>query len=230
MWFWLKHSELRQCILVLGACLAFMPASSTCAGNSIQLSPDSGTVVHQETRHYPEKWEQQCRMALSHFPELNNIRIHFVEKTRLAPLATTPTFRSLFRRHEKRTYTITISRKTIRMLDSILFKNLSTDAQIGVLGHELSHVADLKRFGFFGFLRHAFLYTFSKKYGDQFEFNTDRICIEHGLGFKLLAWSREVRRKLHKKQFFQEKSTDDMPERYMNPETILKEMEKMKTL
>ena len=116
------------------------------------------------------------------------------------------------------------------MLDSILFKNLSTDAQIGVLGHELSHVADLKRFGFFGFLRHAFLYTFSKKYGDQFEFNTDRICIEHGLGFKLLAWSREVRRKLHKKQFFQEKSTDDMPERYMNPETILKEMEKMKTL
>ncbi|HOY97061.1 MAG TPA: hypothetical protein PK509_15050, partial [Catalimonadaceae bacterium] len=66
-----------------------------------------------------------------------------------------------------------------------------------------------------------------KKYGDQFEFNTDRICIQHGLGLKLLAWSREVRNKLKMKQFDREKSSDEIPERYMNPDTILKEIQRM---
>jgi hypothetical protein len=200
------------------------------AGIPQEVKGDSTSAITDSSKHFSKKWENQSRIALSYFPELKGIHIGFVEKVRSAPLATTPTFRSLFRRHEKRTYKVIISRKTLKMLDSILLKNLSFDAQVGVIGHELSHITDMKRFGFFGFIKHAFHYTFSRSYGDRFEFGTDRICIQHGMGLYLLAWSREVRKKLHKKQFFQEKSTDDMPERYMNPETILKEMEKMKTL
>jgi hypothetical protein len=181
-------------------------------------------------KEIPTPFSEPCLLALSYFPELKNVKIKFIVRARIAPLATIPTFFSLFRRHENRTYKVIISRKTVKMLDSILLKNLTFDAQAGVIGHELSHVSDMKRMSLWGLLKHAFRYTFSRSYGDQFEFGTDRICIQHGMGLYLLAWSREVRRKLHKKQFFQEKSTDDMPERYMNPETILKEMEKVKAL
>jgi len=186
----------------------------------------SGNMIQSGNKIYPEKWQIPIEAALSHYPELQHVRIEFRERIRIVPLATRPSWFSLLKPHLKRTYLITISRKSIPMLTPILLENLSPKAQIGVIGHELAHVADMKRFRFWGFLKHGFRYTFSGSYGDTFEFQTDSLCIEHGLGFELLAWSVEVRQKLGSTQFFQEKSKSQKQERYMNPETILKQMKK----
>jgi len=59
---------------------------------------------------------------------------------------------------------------------------------------------------------------------DKFEYNTDKITIEHGLGFQLLSWSKEVRQKLDLKQWGGSNRPNGRRERYMNPETIINHM------
>ena len=62
----------------------------------------------------------------------------------------------------------------------------------------------------------------SKKKMDQFEYNTDMGCIEHGLGYQLLSWSKEVRLKLNIIQWRGIKHLNNEGERYMNPENIIR--------
>lgn len=165
-------------------------------------------------------FEKHALIALSYFPELIDVEIIFKVKNQVIPLTSRPTFVAIFRRNGKRTYIITISRKSNLFLTPILLQNLSYNAQIGVLGHELSHISDFtnKRIGamcrvMFGHL--------SKKHVDRFEYNTDQICIDHGLGYQLLAWSMEVRNNLKITNWGGANLLpDSKQERYMNPSTI----------
>ncbi|NJN35662.1 MAG: hypothetical protein HC817_16755 [Saprospiraceae bacterium] len=103
----------------------------------------------------------------------------------------------------------------------ILLKNLSFNAQIGVLGHELSHISDFHGRKSSFFIRLLFM-QFSKKAMDKFENDTDRRCIAHGLGYQLLSWSEEVRHNLGiKKWRGASLSEDQKRERYMSPDSIL---------
>lgn len=183
-------------------------------------------VVERKCKFYPAKWEKPVLAALAQYPELEHIRIRFRKKRRITPLATRPTFFSLFQSHYHRTYLVTISSKSLKVLKPILFDSLSDSAKIGVLGHELAHISDMKRFGFWGFLGHSGRYIFNERYGDSFEYQTDSLCIVHGLGPELKVWSKEVRAKLGSTHFFQQKSKKKERERYMNPETIQRIMDK----
>lgn len=115
---------------------------------------------------------------------------------------------------------ITISSKSQGIMDSILLGNLNYNAQIGVLAHELSHVADYHTMSFWKFLRLAFG-LLSTSYMNKFEYNTDQICIDHGAGYQLLAWSKNTNQfitpEIIEKYFGKEFLTT---ERYMFPKTI----------
>ena len=97
------------------------------------------------------------------------------------------------------------------------------NAQIGVLGHELSHVYDFSHQSLWSLIGSAIGHL-SSSYIDRFEYRTDSICIAHGLGYQLLAWSSFIRRTLHTENY-DGSDNIDMPvmnrERYMNPATIL---------
>lgn len=167
-------------------------------------------------------YENQMLIALSYFPELKNIKIKFRLKNRKTPLATRPTFFSMIRSAKKRTYIITISKKSINYLDAIVFENLKYNAQIGVLGHELCHVSDYLNKGFDKMSTIGINQIFSKKAVDKFEFNTDLNCINHGLGYQLLDWSSNVRENLKRVNWLGAVNftADENSERYMNPSTI----------
>jgi hypothetical protein len=98
------------------------------------------------------------------------------------------------------------------------------NAQVGVLGHELSHVYDFSHQSLWSLLGSGIGHL-STSYIDRFEYRTDSICIAHGLGYQLLAWSRFIRLTLHTENY-DGSDNIDMPvmnrERYMNPSTILK--------
>lgn len=167
-------------------------------------------------------YEKQMLIALSYFPELKDIKIKFRLKNRETPLATRPTVLSMFRSAKKRTYIITISKKSSNYLDAIVFKNLNYNAQIGVLGHELCHISDYLNKGFGKMSNVVFIEIFSKKAVDKFEFNTDLNCINHGLGYQLLDWSINVRENLKRVNWLGavNLTADEKSERYMNPSTI----------
>lgn len=173
-------------------------------------------------------YESQILIALSYFPELKGVKIIFRIKNRTTPLATRPSLLSMFQTAKKRTYIITISEKSTNYLDTIVFKKLNYNAQIGVLGHELCHVSDYLTKGFGQMNRIGLDIIFSKKRIDTFEFNTDMNCINHGLGYQLLDWSINVRENLKRVNWrgAVNLTADEKSERYMNPNTIIELLSK----
>ena len=169
-------------------------------------------------------FKQQISGALLFYPELKNIKIKVKVKKAISPLAARPTIWAIFQKPKNRQYLVIISNQTIERLEPILLKNLSFNAQIGVLGHEISHILEFneKKSGFFIKL---LFWQLSKKKMDVFENNTDKRAIEHGLGYQLLAWSTEVRQNLKIKQWNGVNTEGVIKrERYMSPQSIEKIM------
>lgn len=188
---------------------------------------------NQDNTFYKNKkidtaFQQQIKIALLFYPELKEAHITFKVKKSKSPLSARPSIGATFQKPKNRRYIIVISTQTIDRLEPILLKNLSFNAQIGVLGHELSHVADFQQRKGLYFIKLLMMHL-SQKAIDKFENETDRRCIEHGLGYQLLAWSTEVRQNLRIKQWHGANNTDGMleRERYMSPQTIEEIMEKM---
>jgi hypothetical protein len=179
-------------------------------------------VGYGKNKTIPKEYEKQILIALSYFPELKNITIEFRLKKTDTPLSARPKLFGLFQAAKKRKYIVTISEATKAKLEPILFKNLNFNAQIGVLGHELSHISDYITKGFGKMSNLLLIELFSKKQVDQFEARTDLICINHGLGHQLLEWSKWVRINLKVENWRGASNINCMSsrERYLNPETI----------
>lgn len=182
-----------------------------------ELKKEFGT-----NKRIPAVYETQILLALSYFPELKNTTIEFRLKKTNTPLSSRPKLFGLLQSAENRKYIVIISEATNSRLEPILFKNLNFNAQIGVLGHELSHISDYRTKGFGKMSNLLFIEIFSKKQVDLFESRTDLICIHHGLGYQLLDWSTSVRENLNIENWrgannveFKSKS-----ERYLNPDSI----------
>lgn len=226
--------------LILGLSL-WLSISNTAVLNAQQLIRQSLTEEDNSTdyellrnqygkfKSIPKEIEKPVLVALSYFPELQDIQIKFVVRKKKAPLLTRPEFFSaLFKQPHKRTYLIVISSQTLDHLKEIEFSRLSFNAQVGVLGHELTHVTDFTQRGNIGLLGITFG-NLSNRWVDRFEYHTDRKTIDHGLGFQLLSWSNSVRnKKLIKFYTGAEDLTDEElfkleklgRERYMRPDTI----------
>lgn len=175
----------------------------------------------------PTEIKTQVLIALSCYPELNDTKIIFRFREKVTPLSSRPKFTSAFKNKQNRTYVITISTKSNNKFSPIIFSKLPFNAQIGVLGHELAHVADFNSKSSTQLIGLSFK-MFNTKFVDHFEFNTDHICINHGLGYQLYDWSKFVRIALNIKEWkgaeANYSSEKDIPnkQRYMNPETIEK--------
>ncbi len=198
-------------------------------GDPVQLSGDNDTYPLVK---FPAGYGQQAKIALSYYPELKGLKIRFKTKKGGAPFVSRPTVgSSFFKKPKNRTYLIIIRTGEDKRFGPILMKNMPLNAQIGVLGHELAHTADFAQRGFWKMMR-VIWGNLSKKYMDQFEYNTDRSAIEHGLGFQILAWSRHATKTLR----FNEPENPEVNkkiagifqrERYMLPPTIIKTMREL---
>lgn len=174
-------------------------------------------------KNIPVEFKDAIHIALQFYPELSKTNVKFRIRKSKSPLSARPTFWAIFRKASKRKYIITISNSSITKLTPILLKHLSFNSQVGVIGHELAHIEfyNSKRGIYFIGLA---LKHFSKRAIDKFEFDTDKSCVDHGLGFQLLSWSKEVREKLDLKQWGGSNSPKGKRERYMNPITIINYM------
>jgi hypothetical protein len=213
--------------LVSAALMLFLLMNKSYA---TRIDRDSLTKSNIQYPHYslsrkriPVEFQEPILSALSYFAELEKVKIRFRVKHAYSPLSTRPSWMNVLKRGDRRLYIVTISDSSVNKLSPILFKRLPYDAQVGVIGHELSHVVDFKHKSFFGMMRVA-VGNASSRYLDRFEYKTDGICIQHGLANNLLAWSIAVRQQLHVDYWRGADNVNKKPvlkERYMNPSTIL---------
>ena len=188
-------------------------------------------AVFETNKKIPKEIRSQVLIALSHYPELRETKIIFRLRKRKTPLASRPQVWSVFKKKKNRTYIITISTSSSEALTPILFSKLPYNAQIGVLGHELGHTHYYSGKNTLQLIGLPFKLLKSKN-TDAFEFDTDRISIEHGLGYQLYAWSIYVRKVLNISVWrgaSEDLAVDEglaIDQRYMNPETIVRYMDR----
>lgn len=188
----------------------------------LNLLPDSTKKVRFfETDSL--RYRAQINYILRFYPTLNYNSISIKAINSQKPLDTRPTFFSIFKRAEKRDYIIYVSKGTLSPMDSILPQHLTLNSQVGAFAHEISHIYDFSTSHVFQFIS-LFLNRHSQRKMRDFEYSTDKLTIEQGLGYPLLTWAKEVREKLKIENWKTVKGYDfykqTIEDRRMPPETI----------
>ncbi len=133
----------------------------------------------------PAKILPECQLALSNFPELKNIEIDFEYKTIKFTMQTKPKINFLFKSRSKRSYKIQINNNS-KFYTGMDYNELSMEAKIGWIGHELSHIIDFQERNIFQIIGVGIKYS-STKFKKKLERKVDIITIDHGLGQELYA-------------------------------------------
>lgn len=178
---------------------------------------DSLNAIYGQNKILPEGYELQTLLALSHYPELKDVHVEFVQTETLIPLSSRPEIFTKMKGAKKHKYLVVISTKSTANLEAVLLKNLPFNAQVGVLGHELGHTVYYLDKGFWDVLKIGISYLFPG-YRAKFEKDTDRRTIRHGLGVQLLDWAQYIRQKEDKEK--RGEGDDFLDKYYLTPVEI----------
>jgi len=120
-------------------------------------------------------------------------------KVYIQPLQTVtkikPTFLSIFKAPQNRTYKFYFSTFTNTTQDSVLLKTLSFNSKVGLVAKQISHMQDMSTTYFFGFIAWYFSKSSHKKI-NKMEYDAELKTLEAGLGHQLLYLTKENNNKL----------------------------------
>lgn len=127
-------------------------------------------------------------IALSAYPELNNISIIYKKARIKTIMAARPAIWTVFNKKDKRKYKIVLSNNPKNNCDSI-FCRISSLALIGILGHEYAHLLSYNEMSTAQLAFFGIKYVINKK---KIERETDSMAIQRGFGNELLEFNRFV--------------------------------------
>ena len=177
----------------------------------------------------PKGYEMQALIALSHYPELIDVPIEFVQHEAYIPLSSRPDPLTLLLPWKKRKYLVVISTKSVKAFESILLKNLPYNGQVGVFGHELAHTVDYLDKSALKVVQIAYNYATSGAFQKTFERATDLRSIKHGLGYQLRSMSKDITNKIKQNPALA-KEVGRTKDNYYTPEEIDQQITKMPKL
>ncbi len=157
-----------------------------------RLRFDALLTAFGNNKELPSGFELQALIALSHYPELRDVKIRFIVDDVDIPLSSRPYWASMLRSAHNRTYLVIIDSERQGRGDVLLVKNQPFNAQVGIIGHELAHTVYYLNRSFLGILGDAICQFSSCRI--NFERNTDRRLVEHGLGWQRYDHAMYVRR------------------------------------
>ncbi|MEM9830162.1 MAG: hypothetical protein AAF944_05970 [Bacteroidota bacterium] len=148
---------------------------------------DSLENHYGQKKTFDTEFKLPCLVALSHYPELRDIKIVFRHHPKVEALVRVMPFNKyLFTRsRKKRAYFVDFNPNLE------IFDKYSFNAMVGVIGHELAHVSEFAGKGFMG-ITGVGIGHISKKYVAQFERETDRTALQHGLEYQLYEFNKTV--------------------------------------
>jgi hypothetical protein len=168
----------------------------------------------------PKEFEEQTFIALSYYPELKDTHIDFVRTNIKTTMACRPATGSLLRRYN-REYIITIDNDDEKK--GVILDDVTFNAQVGVIGHELAHIVDYENRGTGNIAKLGIDYA-TGHYPPEFEKSIDRLTIQRGLGWQLFDWADFVLNKSKASKEYKEFKRKS----YLTPEEIKKEIDSNK--
>lgn len=196
--------------------------------DSVMVNFEKLKMEFGENKEIPPQYEKQILYALSYFPELADTKIKFrIIKSKKGIIDTRPTMGGLLRKGSKRKYLVTIY-DSIKGRTLPQFSNADVNGQVGIVGHELSHIISFQNSTGLDLVGLGIAHI-SSRFMDRYENNTDRVNVERGLGYQLIAWKQYL------DKGFKAMPRNDSPlekkpdrERYMSVDQIQKVMAKSK--
>ncbi len=173
----------------------------------------------QTNKIIPESIKDETFVALSHYPELKDTPIEFKFKDNIkkSTMQAQPTFGSIFRSKENRSYIIFISRKIKIEDEKFTINDIPKDVLIGWLGHELGHVMDYRDRTGIGMIIFGIKYLFSGTHIKEVERAADTFAIDHGMGTYILKTKNFILDNAD----FSEKYKAKLRKLYMSPEEVM---------
>jgi len=132
---------------------------------------------------FPADLELECLVALSFYPELKNTAIEFRFGKSNFTMTSKPKFNFFLKDKQLRQYVVTIE-KLGSSRNNIEWSELSFNAMVGWIGHELAHIVHYSHKTNSGITFIGVKYAFPG-YRRKMERFTDQIAIRHDLGYAL---------------------------------------------
>lgn len=138
----------------------------------------------------PDEIEEVTLLALSHFPELLDVKIdfQFQNKIRGSVMQAQPKVGSLlFDSKDNRSYRIKISRYLELLDEKLPIEDLPEEVLLGWLGHELGHIMDYLDRSAVNLIAFGIRYISSNNFVTRAEVAADSQSVAKGLGAALVA-------------------------------------------
>ena len=185
---------------------------------------DSLEAVVGPNKGLPEGFEIQALLAYSAYPELKGVKIDMVLTQEGAPMESNFNFKSLFGAGRNRHYRILLNNASNTPYDEILLKALPFDAQVGILAHELGHVAYYHRHNTLQIAKWGLSYLFYDDFHVAHEQSTDLMPVYHGMGSQIWQYAYYVRYDDCCKATYAQFGSQFMDKYYLSDKAIKKAM------
>ena len=157
------------------------------------LSIDSLWGVVGDKKTVPEGFEKAALVAYSAYPQLKEVNIEMILTQSGAPMESNFNIKTLFGKGKNRVYRILLNNADETNFDPILLKSLPFDAQVGILAHELGHVAYYHQLTTLQIAKWGVLYLLDSDFRARHERSTDMMPVYHGLGNQIYSYAWYVR-------------------------------------
>ncbi len=196
-----------------------MPANVKAGQRSLTLTPAQIDSIERRFGSsvviIPE-YRTQIFTALAHYPDLVGVEISFEYSEEATTMASRPKVASLF--SGKRHYRILVNNK--QDFEGILLKDVPAEAQVGIIGHEIAHIAMYESRNWLGMVQIGAMFI-DDEGKRALERATDKHTIERGLGWQLLEWAKfsmyDSAKASESYKAFKRRT-------YMNPDEIMQSM------
>jgi hypothetical protein len=137
----------------------------------------------------PEYIKKEAKIALSFYPELNEVSIEFklTKNMNSSVMKAQPKFMSLFKSKNKREYIILMSRHFDIKKRELHTSHIPQEVLIGWLGHELGHIMDYHNRSSINLIGFGIGYLFSNSFVRKAEIAADRYAVRHHMKDYILA-------------------------------------------
>ncbi len=156
-------------------------------------SQDSLKVLVGDNKGLPKGFEEAALLAYAAYPQLKDVRINMILTQSGAPMESNFDLTTLFGPKANRTYEILLNDTENAPFDEILLRNLPFDAQVGILAHELGHIAYYHNLSTLQIAKWGLKYLVDDDFRAKHERSTDLMPVYHGLGSQIHQYAYYVR-------------------------------------
>lgn len=176
-------------------------------------------IVYQNNKIIPESILNEAKIALSYYPELEDIKIEFrfKEDIKKSFMQAQPRISNLFKGRNNRSYYIFLSSRFLIEEEEFTMADVPSDVLIGWLGHELGHIMDYREKSAIGLVIFGARYITSTNYIKEAERAADTYAVNSGMSDYILATKNFIINHSHLSETYKKR----ISRLYLSPEEIL---------